>query len=777
MRRLVLSLLLAGSAGGVWFLSAPSDPDPLRPVQRIEGRFAHPMPTENWLAEGAEQANKERRKAWSALIHERGPDGENWRVHEALNGARQIEKRNALAAAPPLDSDAGVWTERGSDNQAGRMHVARVSGEVLYAGSSKGGVWKREGQTWTPIGDNLYGGAHWLEVSASGSVIAATDGGSVHRTDDDGATWLVPTGLPEDLSRVRRLLQGQEGGLWLLGQHGGGHTLFRSLDEGQSFTPVAELGDIKGDLWASRTGEHRLLLASDRLYSSVDGESWEPLAELGFARMELAASEAGAVYLVSNANTLWRSTDGGQTFEQKHAVSDYWGTLNASIVDPDLVAWGGVEVWRSADGGDSFQSVNRWWEYYDSPADTLHADIPGLDVVPTETGEVWYIDTDGGLYESTDGLLTVENLALQGLRVSQYYSTLTSSKVPEHVAAGAQDQGYQVTNTVDEQGEVYAFEQLISGDYAHLTSSDGSHDVVYSVYPGFILVQVGEEEPWLDGLDFPVEEKQSWIPPVVADPEDPWSFFFCATHLYYYRGTEGGGWSVELWSEQDFEVWDGEVLAGLVFSPLDPDRAYATTSWGRVWHSEDKGLTWTLSPNNAAYGQYLGGNAIWASLSDVDTFFVGGNGYGIPSVYRSTDGGATLQPWSEGLPDTLVYSLAEVRDDSGRLFAGTETGVYMRGPDDEGWVDVTGNAAPVTTYWSAEALHHEPTVRFGTYGRGIWDFTPAPVPEEPEDTEPPEDTEAPVDEEPPRVDPEPGRACGTVGAGPWLAALLLVMRR
>jgi MYXO-CTERM domain-containing protein len=46
----------------------------------------------------------------------------------------------------------------------------------------------------------------------------------------------------------------------------------------------------------------------------------------------------------------------------------------------------------------------------------------------------------------------------------------------------------------------------------------------------------------------------------------------------------------------------------------------------------------------------------------------------------------------------------------------------MRGFEDDSWTDITGNEAPITLYWSAEALAHENTVRFGTYGRGIWDY-------------------------------------------------------
>ena len=66
---------------------------------------------------------------------------------------------------------------------------------------------------------------------------------------------------------------------------------------------------------------------------------------------------------------------------------------------------------------------------------------------------------------------------------------------------------------------------------------------------------------------------------------------------------------------------------------------------------------------------------------------------------------------------------AEAPDGSGTLFAGTETAAYRRDKGaDQAWVDITDAAAPVTTYWSAEALRHENTIRFGTYGRGIWDY-------------------------------------------------------
>ena len=88
----------------------------------------------------------------------------------------------------------------------------------------------------------------------------------------------------------------------------------------------------------------------------------------------------------------------------------------------------------------------------------LAAIASGDDVLlDEEQREVWYNSTDGGLYRSLDGMETVENLSLTGLRVSQYYSTLTSTANPDRVAAGSQDQGYQIASSSTEEEELIAY--------------------------------------------------------------------------------------------------------------------------------------------------------------------------------------------------------------------------------------------------------------------------------------------------------------------------------
>ena len=743
----VLSSLLAACAhqhvpsdAAAALAAAPADG--LVPIAAT-ARVPFPRPTEHRLDKGAESENSSRRKAWMAERHRAAP-GVSTAAIEAANGRAQQERRNALAT---LSAVAGPWAERGSRNQAGRMHVATRSpgGELLYAGSALGGVWRAalDGTAWEPLGDNLYGGAHGLAVVSGAApgdapvLVRATDGGAIDVSSDDGATWTTPPGLG-NLSVVRRLLVTTDGSKTiflvarkpegLLGQNKYG--LWRSTDRGATFGKVFDMGTWPGDAWVPRDGGSGVWILHDgKLRVSNDGgDTFALVGTIGPAASNghLAGSEAGAptfyaILGVGGATELHRSTDGGATWAYRQEVSDYWGSLAASIVDPDLFAWGGVEVWRSSDGGASVAKVNNWYDYYGDVQGKLHADTPGLDVCADGGGaETWYVSTDGGLFESKDGLLTVSNLSLDGLRVSQYYSTHTSTADGRHVVAGAQDQGYQRADQLSAPDALLDFDQLISGDYGHLTSGDGTHAYLYCTYPGFILVQRNEDNPVLYTADFPAGATNAWLPPVVADPDDPKRFFFCASQLYRYKNQNVTQWVPELWSTFDFGQNPGEYVSGLAFSPLDAQRAYAVTSYGRLFHSSDKGLSWTPSASTGPSGQYFYGTAILAARDDLDTVWVAGSGYSGPSVWRSTDGGATFAPFADGLPPTLVYCLGEAPD--GRLFCGTETSAYRRDPGTSAWVDVTADGAPITIYWSLETVEGDSVMRFGTYGRGIWDY-------------------------------------------------------
>lgn len=700
------------------------------PVPTQESRRM-PLPTENRM--DAKREKSKARKAWFKERH-RAPEGVDWLAIERENGAAQFRKRKL--PSPPA-TGAERWVERGSTNQAGRSHSAqRLTDGTLYVGSALGGLWKQPpGGEWAPLGDNLYGGVHWLGVTeqegALPIILAGTDWGSIHRTTDDGQNWEVPSGLPA-MSELRRMIVAPDERVYLITGSWGDYRLYRSDDRGASFQKLRDLGGTPPDLWTPRDQAGLLYLYGDNglEYSEDEGDTWIEAGTISeeAGKFWLVGSEAGAeqfgghprLYLLAekSGTWLWISDDGGQTWTKGARATDYWGNLEASRIDRDLFVCGGFEVYRSQDGGQSLNRAYDWTVYYNYPATSLHADLMGLDVEPDGAGgELWYINTDGGTYVSSDGLDNVQNLSMSGLRISQYYSTLTS--VRGNIAAGSQDQGYQLSQ--DDVDGLYSFSQEVSGDYGHLSSPDDTLEWVFSTYPGFVLVQQGEDRPRMDYLDFPSGATSAWLPPVVAAVETPGDFYFPADKLYRYVYSQGR-WSPELWSEQDFAVRRDEYLSALAFSPADPLRAYAVSSYGVLWWSEDRGKTWNKSSDTGPGGQYFYGTALLPSRTDPLTAWVGGSGYGSPAVYKTVDGGKTWSAWAEGLPDTLVYGLAEALDGSGRIAAGTETAAYLRGPTDAAWIDITGSAAPITTYWSVEAIVGENTFRFGTYGRGIWDY-------------------------------------------------------
>jgi photosystem II stability/assembly factor-like uncharacterized protein len=705
---------------------------------------ALPSPTEHILDRDSERVRKEGRREWIEEIHRTAP-GTDWRAIERRNGLARMEARNrrvqderALRVSP--------WTEIGSRNLAGRMHAAAPSadGDSLYAGSSRGGVWKASltGQGWRPLSDNLYGGAHGVAVAEGPpeTITRITDDGLVHYTENGGANWNLPSGNVDNFNRAIRVLAdpSDPDRIYLIGrklnQFGWNvWRLFLSEDRGLSYTRIRNLGANPGDIWIDRQSGGRiwLLEGPTLLFSDDQGANWTPAGTHAVPdpdNVVLAGSEAGAptFYAALRNGSQWelhRSTDGGASWGYRYDIHDFWETLEASVVDPDVVLFGGVELWRSADGGGTFSLVNPWSAYYADPVNKLHADLPGLNAVWTGSGsEIHYIATDGGLYRSDDRVASVTNISLEWLGVSQYYSTLTSANDPNLILAGSQDQGYQ-RSTGPAVGTQRDFEQLISGDYGHLTSGDGTHEWVFSVYPGFVLVQWGEFAHALVAyLDFPGDQDFSWMPYILADPNDPDSFYFCGNQIVYYRKSAFNTTWTMVFGAQDFTVHGGTYTTALAISPVDSDDRITVTNSGVLWYSTDGGTSWTVSADSGPSAHYFYGTALEFSPTVAGEATIGGSGYSGPAVYRTGDGGVTWEPLGDGLPPTLVYDLAYEGGPSAVVYAATEAGPFRLDPSTDAWESLDDATAPLTTYWCVEAVPAAGAMRFGTYGRGIWDY-------------------------------------------------------
>lgn len=576
-------------------------------------------------------------------------------------------------------------------------------------------------------------------------VVVTTSDRECYVTRDLGQSWSAPTGLP-NFSDVREMarLEDASSTILILGRHGNSTSIYASTDYGYSFQQRwTQSQSWAGEMWVPRKGPEAVdtvyLVHRGRVRRSTDGGqtfSLSSVVDTAAVEGRLCGSEAGAptLYVALRSGGAWtlrRSDDAGATWSAAVPMTDFWTQLEASTIDAGRVCYGGVEVRRSTDGGQTFSRINTWGEYYGDPLHKLHADIQGIHCWPDPDDfsgwDLWYFSTDGGIFLSTDLAQTVVNRSLDGLGVSQYYSTLTSSSDPSLILAGAQDQGYQrgVLASPSASGPSTDFAQLISGDYGHLTSSNGTHDLVYSTYPGFVLVQEGQASPNLlyPFVDFPAGADHLWLPPVVADPNQSTAFYFLGDRLWRYtRVGSSAAWTPTQHSAQVFTGGGGNYLSALAFAPSNPSRAVAVNDAGKAYHSNDGGVTWGEGTLTGTDSHYFYGSALAIHPSDELEVFMGGAGYSNPAVWRSLDGGVTWAAASTGLPPTLVYDLAYAADGSGDVFAAAESGAYRWSRASGTWENVMDPGTPMTLYWSVEAVPGAPVMRFGTYGRGIWDL-------------------------------------------------------
>ncbi len=149
---------------------------------------------------------------------------------------------------------------------------------------------------------------------------------------------------------------------------------------------------------------------------------------------------------------------------------------------------------------------------------------------------------------------------------------------------------------------------------------------------------------------------------------------------------------------------------------------YAATEDGTFFWSNNSGANWNKTSSFAGTGGFwLYGAAIAPSKKDRGTVYFGGSGYSNPGIFVSTDSGATFTPMNNGLPKTLINSLAVAPNDS-LIFAATDAGPYVYITAQGQWFPLIDASTPGSIWKTVEFIPSIKTARFSTYGRGMWDF-------------------------------------------------------
>ena len=670
---------------------------------------------------------------------------------------------------------SGYWKEIGSRNQSGRIHTSDVdlTKSMIYAASAGGNVWRGtlEGKDWTCLNNSIQFNIQSIKVEyvAGNRRIIVFDRSNVYISDNEGGWWRPATGLEnvanwggirrgvvinDSNKRIMYLLADE----WDFDAWKAVNSVYFSTDDGLSFNKIFSVNSSQNiDIWGVERSPGEFISINsqqkrfnklvcvhrDTIFSIMDSKKevmniCEELISGNPDYTKLSGSEIdGDVQLhfhVNPPNTdvlkIYRTLDFGENLEFKsQAPTRYFmeNSYGTSKLNPDLAFLGGVHCFKTIDGGTNWKKLNDWPDYYGDPLNKLHADIPGIRSFRTSVDkEFFLIATDGGIYITKDDY-SVKNISLTDLNVSQYYS-IYSNTDDNIIFAGSQDQGFQRSEPTA--NKTLDFAQLVSGDYGSLTSGDGGQSI-WCVYPGFATIYPqatisDKNSGWLFSNSY---NDRVWLPPIAAVPNIPFSAYIAAGgsvpdkskiwSLTYDQLTDKIT-AIEFPFQFDQQEPENDVSA-LAISPINTDYIYALTKKGIFYSSTVAGMNWTetaefIGPEH----NYLYGSCIYASKINLGTVYIAGSGYSNAAVYVSEDNGATFEPL-DGLPPTFVYQI-DMTEDEEVIFAATDDGPYIYIKNHKKWYNIAGLEAPDQSYWTVNYLPTKKTVRFGTYGRGIWDF-------------------------------------------------------
>ncbi|MEO8804068.1 MAG: hypothetical protein ABI304_12590 [Rudaea sp.] len=741
-----------------------------------------PPPTDSGPGESDDFAR--RRQAWIESLHAHAP-GVDWRAMDAATSASLDVQRNrqlaqmangyrpqALTTVP-----AGVWRERGARNQAGRVSDVDYDAATdrLTVFAHGGQLWRslRSTLKWQPLNDARhfkpnYELQNFVRMGASGVTperwIAADDTQhGLYYSDDQGATWHDATGVAlqnwvetsylfaRDTSATQ--VYALVGNYNFTTQHADMHLLV-SNDRGTTYIDSGVVGtEEKTALVALAQGSGLVYLLQGSALKRIEtNNTLTTIATIAGTPTQSGGDKIGlaggvttgatptpflyAFYEASGATQVFQSFNAGATWTTRGSVPQTGNirmAVGTSLHSSNLVFCGGINLYRSDDGGQTFAVVNAWSEYYDDIVGKLHADISFVKpFANASNNEVFFVGTDGGLFQSTDGLQSVKNISLTGMRQAQYYDSYTGRNSPYAISIGTQDQGYQRNS--DPPSGIANFTQVISGDFAHLTSSDDGA-TVWMNYPGFTQI---DPAPATANIVLPAWQFDTdgnlqntlFLPPLMADPSNP------------HNAWLGGGASVANVNHVIKLAWNGSVqyndqvtssegtfdfggqVTALAYSPQSPSAffAMANNSSGAAsfFNTTTPLSTWTQTVATLPQGQFFYGQSIVPDPSRAGVIYICGSGYSGPGVYVSSNNGGAFTAMNTGLPDTLVYSLA-ISPDGANLFAATEVGPFYFDRAHSNWVDI-GAGAPDNIYWNVDFIPALNTARFSTYGRGLWDY-------------------------------------------------------
>ena len=670
---------------------------------------------------------------------------------------------------------------------------------VMYVAVGSGGVWKtvNAGTTYEPIFDGQASysiGCVTIDPSNPHTIWVGTGenvggrhvgfGDGIYRSNDDGASW-TNLGLKETehISRIivhpdnsDVILVAAQGPLWSSGgERGlykttdGGKTWYKTLGD-DTWTGVTEVimdpneSDV---LYAATWDRHRTVAAymgggpGSAVYKSTDGgETWTktvkglPKSNLGKTGLAISPFNSDVIYAAIETDHatggLYISRNRGATWSRQSDMTSggtgphYYQELYADPHHEGRIYLMNNNVLVSDDHGKTYRAINENNKHVDTHAISWRDDDPDYVIM----------GTDGGLYETFDGLKTWRYT--RNLPLTQYYKVAVDDSEPFYrIYGGTQDNGSHggPSRTMYQDGIRNRHWDVVLGADGHQSATEpGNPNITYGEFQeGFlwridhttgettyVRPEVGPDEPY---------ERFNWDAPILVSAHNPTRLYF-ASQRVWRSDNRGDDWTaisqdltknqnrLELpimGKQQSFDnAWDVNAMSNyntitsLGESPLNENLLYAGTDDGAIQVTDDGGANWRTVNYSRVSGLPSTAfvNDIRADLHDEGTVYacLDNHKYGDykPYLIKSTDRGNTWRSITSNLPDKLlVWRIVQDHVDPNLLFIATEFGIYFSGNAGAEWIQLTGGL-PTISFRDITIQRRENDLVAASFGRGFY---------------------------------------------------------
>ena len=609
-------------------------------------------------------------------------------------------------------------------------------------------------------------------------IVAGIENGPVYYSDNDGQTWTLSTGLP---TVVKSTIANRQDNNTLYATDG--RKIYSSTNGGESFSEFQDFGNsgysvLYSPRYSSQPNASNVYFAKDgKFYTLTPGKSaFVNNGTYATSQGEKAFSIGGdsrKLYVTENSN-FWVSTSNGTSWSQKYPHGNYYGdrtgTMSAGMkicVSPENgedVIGGYAQPVFSTDGLSSDISTDAGWggyqggtnlstnDYYNKIRFNYHPDFQSSSFFYNSSGDLFSAhSTDGGIFisykawvspsdtigpDNTEDYSKATYINITTLNTTSaliYRNNMFTGKNDEtHIIYSTQDQGAQsiIPGTT---GESLDFYQSIGGDGPPLNSTDGDHVWMWqregekvwapaSMYDkSGNMLSAGSVKSAINSnssTTFTKSTNIGWVQTYI-DHDAPANRMWVLSNRLDRAEVSGSsitGSSISKGTgHQVAAIAQGHTNADLLWF-LQEGIVYKSINRG---DSFDNGSTtpFTKTSNRQNFG---GGWVL--PTNDNYILFCGPSANGVGSIL-SKDGGATWTDVTGNFPagDDQQTGGVVGTPDGKYIFAGTDIGPWVFVVANETWYPIGDGAGNFNTT-AIEYIKSTNTVRFGTWGAGVWDF-------------------------------------------------------